>query len=164
MSSLSGSAVEGNGVPEGSGKKAEALEMMPPVSRKRGRPKGSRNKKTLAALAAAADAAATTTTATGAALSPAGEGVPEKRGPGRLRGSGRKAAPTATAAPSPYHRRGWPPGSKNKKTLVALGAPASNSPRPHAATSPPVVRRGSGRRNRHSSRGPTSQPRGGPPA
>jgi high mobility group AT-hook protein 2 len=111
--------------------------MKPPASRKRGRPKGSRNKKTLAALAAAAAAAATTTAATGAALAPGGEGVLEKWGPGHPRGSGRKAAPTAAVAPSPSRRHGRPPGSKNKKTLTALGAAASNSARPRAVTSPP---------------------------
>jgi hypothetical protein len=71
MSSLSGSAAEG----EGSGKKTEASEMAPPASRKRGHPKGSRNKKTLAALAAAAATAVTPTAATGVALVPGGEGV-----------------------------------------------------------------------------------------
>jgi high mobility group AT-hook protein 2 len=137
MSSLSGSAVGGDGVPEGSGKKTEAPEMTPPASQKRGRPKGSRNKKTLAALAAMAAAAATTTAATGVALAPGGEGVPERRGPSHPRKRGRKDAPTAAAAPSPSRRRGRPPGSKNKKTLAALGAAASDSARPRAATSSP---------------------------
>jgi hypothetical protein len=132
---LGGSAVGGDGVPEGSGKKVEVPEMMPPVSRKRRHLKGSHNKKTLAALAAVAATATTTTAATGAALAPGGEGVPEKRGPGRPRKRGRKDAPTGTAAPSPSRRRGRPPGSKNKKTLAALGAAASNSARPRAATS-----------------------------
>jgi hypothetical protein len=136
MSSLSGSTIRGDGVLEGSGKKAEAPEKMPPASRKRGRPKGSCNKRTLAALAAEA-AASTTTAATGAALAPGGEGVPEKWGPGRPRGSRRKTVPTTAAAPSSSRRHGRPPGSRNKKTLAALGAAASNSARPRVATSPP---------------------------
>jgi hypothetical protein len=137
MSSLSGSAVGGDGVPEGSGKKDEAPEITPPTSQKRERPKGSRNKKTLVALAAvAATTAPNTIAATGAALAPGGEGVPEKQGPSRPRGSGRKTAPIAAAAPSSSHRRGRPPGSKTKKTLAALGAAASNSARSRAVTSP----------------------------
>jgi high mobility group AT-hook protein 2 len=130
MSSPSGSAAEG----EGSGKKTEAPEMVPPASRKRGRPKGSRNKKTLAALAATA---VTPTAATGVALAPGGEGIPSRRGPGRPRKGGRKDAPTAAATSSPSHHRGWPPGSKNKKTLAALGAAAFGSARPRAMTSSP---------------------------
>jgi hypothetical protein len=89
----------------------------------------------LAALAAAATTATTTTATTGAALAPGGEGVTEKRGPSHPRKRGRKDAPTGTAGPSPSCRRGRPPGSKNKKTLAALEAAASNSVRPHAVTS-----------------------------
>jgi hypothetical protein len=143
MSSLGGSAVGGEGVPEkwgpshlkGSGKKIEAPEMMPPASQKCGRPKGSHNQKTLAALAAATTA---TTTASGAALALGGKGVPKKRGPSHPRGSRRKTAPTAVAAPSLPRRRRWPPGCKNKRTLAALGAATSSSARPRAVTSPPV--------------------------
>jgi hypothetical protein len=51
-----------------------------------GRPKGSRNRKTLAALATAAAAAPTTAAATGAALALDGEDAPKKRGPGRPKG------------------------------------------------------------------------------
>jgi hypothetical protein len=146
MSSLGGSTVGGEGVPEkrgpgrpkGSGKKTEAPEMAPPASRKCGHPKGSRNQKTLVALAAAATVAPTSTAVAGAALALGGEGIPKKRGPGRLRGSRRKTTPTAVAAPSPPRRRGWPPGSKNKRTLAALGAAASSSTRPRVATSPPA--------------------------
>jgi hypothetical protein len=86
MSSLSGSAVGG----EGGEKKTEVPETVPPASWKRGRPKGSHNKKTLAALAAAAATTVTPTAATGVALAPGGEGVPERRGPGRPRKGGRK--------------------------------------------------------------------------
>jgi hypothetical protein len=112
--------------------------MMPPASRKRGRPKGSRNQKTLEALAATAAAAVPTiTTATRAALALVGEGAPKKWGPGCPRWSGRKTAPTTVAAPSSPRRRGRPLGSKNTKTLAALGATASNSARPRVATSPP---------------------------
>jgi hypothetical protein len=112
--------------------------MMPPVSQKHGHPKGSRNQKTLVALAVAAAAATpTTTAATGVALALGGEGVLGKRGPGHPKGSRRKTAPTTAAAPSSSRCHGWPPGSKNKKTLTALGAAAPNSARLHAATSPP---------------------------
>jgi hypothetical protein len=145
MSSLSDSAVGGDGVPEkrgpghpkGSRKKIEAPEITPPASQKHGRPKGSRNQKTLAALAAATTAP-TTSTAIGVALALSGEGVPGKRGPGYPKASGRKTAPTTAAAPSSSRRRVRPPGSKNKKTLAALGAAASNSARPRMATSPPA--------------------------
>jgi hypothetical protein len=133
MSSLSGSAVGD----EGSRKKTEVPEMATPAPQKRGRPKGIRNKKTLAALAAANATAATATAATGVALAPGGEGIPERWGPGRPRKRGRKDAPIAATASSPSHRRGRPPGSKNKKTLAALGAAASDSARPRAATSSP---------------------------
>jgi hypothetical protein len=144
MSSLGGSAVGGEGIlekrgpgrPKGSGKKIEAPELTPPASRKRGRPKGSRNQKTLAALAVAA--APITTATAGAAPALCGEGVPKKRAPGCTRGSGRKTAPTAAAAPSLPRRRGRPPGSKNTRTLAPLGAAASNSTSPRAATSPPA--------------------------
>jgi high mobility group AT-hook protein 2 len=111
--------------------------MAPPASRKCGRPKGSRNKKTLAALTAATATAVTPTAATGVALAPGGEGVLERRGRGHPRKGGRRDAPTATAASSPSRRRGRPPGSKNKKTLAALGAAASGSARPRGATSSP---------------------------
>jgi hypothetical protein len=145
MSSLSGSTVGGDGVlekrgpgrPKRSGKKTEAPEMTPPASRKRGRPKGSRNQKTLAALAAAA-AAPATTAVTGVAMALGGEGVPGKRGPGHPMGSGRKTATTIAAAPSSSRCRGQPLGSKNKKTLAALGATASKSARPRVTTSHPA--------------------------
>jgi hypothetical protein len=137
MSSLSGSTVGGDKVPEGSEKEAKAPEMLPPASRKRGRPKGSRNKKTLEALAAAAAVAPSTSVVTRATRAPGDMDVPEKRGPGRPKGSGRKTAPAAVATPSSPRRRGRPPGSKNKKTLAALGATASTSARSRAVASPP---------------------------
>jgi hypothetical protein len=138
MSSLSGSAIGGDKVPERSEKEAEAPEMSPPASRKRGRPKGSRNKKTLEALAAMAAAAPSTSVAPRATGVPGDAGVPERRGPGRPKGSRRKTAPTMVAAPSSPRHRGRPPGSKNKKAPAALGAIASTSARPRAAISPPV--------------------------
>jgi high mobility group AT-hook protein 2 len=134
MPSLSGSTAGGDEILEGGEKKTEALEMTPPASRKRGCPKGSRNKKTLAALAAAA-AAATTRSTAARALGDAG--VLEKQGPGRPRGSEKKTAPTAAAAPMPPRRRGRPPGSKNKRNLATLGAATSNSTRLRATTSSP---------------------------
>jgi hypothetical protein len=106
MSSLSCSTVGGDKIPEGSEKGAKALEMTPPASRKRGRPKGSRNKKTLEALASAAAVAPSTSAATRAARAPGDVGVREKRGPGHPKGSGRKTAPTAAATPSSPRRCG----------------------------------------------------------
>jgi hypothetical protein len=137
MSSLSGSAFGGDKIPEGSEKGATVLEMTPPASRKRGRPKGSRNKNTLEALTAMAAVVPSTSTATRTARVLGDAGVPEKRGPGRPKGSGRKIAPAAAAAPSSPRRRGRPPGSKNKKTLAALRAAASNSARSCATALPP---------------------------
>jgi hypothetical protein len=144
LSSLGGPDIGGEGVPEkrgpgrakGSRKRAEMPVTTPPASRKRGHPKGSRNQKTLAALAATAAAAPTAAAAAGTAPALGSKGSPKKRGPGRPKGGGRKAAPAVAAAPSPSRRRGWPPGSKNKKTLAALGAAASGSTRPRAAASP----------------------------
>jgi hypothetical protein len=111
MSSLSGSAVGGDKVPTEGEKEEKSPEMSPPASQKRGRPKGSRNKKTLEALAAMAAAAPSTSVAPWATGAPSDAGVPEKQGPGRPKGSGRKTAPAAAAAPSSSLRRGWPPGS-----------------------------------------------------
>jgi hypothetical protein len=105
MSSLSGFTIGGDRIPEGSEKEAKAPEMTPPASRKRGRPKGSRNKMTLEALVAAAAIAPSTFAATRAARDLGDVGVPEKWGPGRSKGSGRKTAPAAAATPlSPRHR------------------------------------------------------------
>jgi hypothetical protein len=106
MSSLSGSAAGGDKILEGSEKEAKAPEMTPPASWKHGRPKGSRNKKTLEALAAAAAIAPFTSAVTRAARAPGDMGVPGKRGPGRPKGSGRKTAPAAVATPSSPRRRG----------------------------------------------------------
>jgi hypothetical protein len=138
MSSLSGSAVDGDKVPEGGEKEDKAPEMSPPASRKRDRPKGSRNKKTLEALAVMAAAAPSTSVAPRATGAPSDAGVSEKRGPCHPKGSGRKTAPTAAAAPSSSRRRGRPPGSMNKKAPAALGATASTSARPCVVTSPPL--------------------------
>jgi hypothetical protein len=60
MSSPSGSTASDDKVPEGSKEEVEAPEMALSTSQKRGRPKGSRNKSTLEALAAKAAAAAST--------------------------------------------------------------------------------------------------------
>jgi hypothetical protein len=100
MSSLSDSAVGGDKVPERSEKEAKAPEMSPPASQKRGRPKGSRNKKTLEALMAMATAAPSTSVVPRATRAPGDAGVQEKRGPGRPKGSERKTTPAAAAAPS----------------------------------------------------------------
>jgi hypothetical protein len=91
----------------------------------------------LEALAAATAVTSSTSPTTRAARAPSDMGISEKWGPGRPKGSGRKTAPAAAAAPSSPRRRGWPPGSKNKKTLAALGAAASNSVRSRATALPP---------------------------
>jgi hypothetical protein len=70
MSSLSGSAAGGDKVSKKGEKEAQAPETVPPASRKRGRPKGSRNKKTLEALAAVAAVAPSTSVTTWAARAP----------------------------------------------------------------------------------------------
>jgi hypothetical protein len=137
MSSLGGSTASGNKVPGRSEKEAKAPEMAPPASRKCGRPKGSHNKKTLEALAAATAVAPSTFVATRATRAPGDAGVPEKRGPGRLKGSGKKTAPATPATPSLPCRHGHPPGSKNKKTLAALGAATSTFAKSRAVASPP---------------------------
>jgi hypothetical protein len=138
MSSLSGSAASGDKVPEGSKEEVKAPETAPSVSRKCGRPKGSRNKSTLEALAAKAAAAASTFVAPQATGAPSDAGVLEKRRPGRPKGSGRKTASAAAAAPSLPRRRGRPLGSKNKKAPAAFGAIASTSARPRATATPLV--------------------------
>jgi hypothetical protein len=146
------------GRPKGSGKKIKSPAATPPVSYKCGCPLGSRNQKTLAALAAAAiavptgvasataaaaastdAAAATPITAASIRAAPAigGEGVPGKRGLDRPKGSGKKEATVATVAPSSARRRGRPPGSKNKRTLATLVATASRFVGPSAAASSP---------------------------
>jgi hypothetical protein len=96
--------------------------------------KGSCNRKTLAALVAAI--APTATAATGAALALGGEDASEKRGSGRPKGSGKKVALAEAAAPSSPRCRGRPPGSKNKRTLAALGAAVSGPRKPPVAASP----------------------------
>jgi hypothetical protein len=138
MSSLSGSAVGGDKVRERSEKDAKAPEMSPPASRKRGHPKGSRNKRTMEDLAAMAAAAPSTSIAPRATGAPGDVGIPKKWGPGRSKGSGRKTAPAAAAVPSSPRRHGRPPSNKNKKAPAIPGANASTSARPRAATSPPV--------------------------
>jgi hypothetical protein len=112
--------------------------MAPSASQKRGRPKGSRNKITLEALVAKAAAAPSTSVAPQATGAPSDAGVPEKWRPGRPKGSRRKTASAAAAAPLSPRRRGRPPGSKNRRAPAALGATASTSAGPRAAASPPV--------------------------
>jgi hypothetical protein len=86
-----------------SNKTADTSEGKPKKPGKRGRPKGSKNKKTLEREAA---------------LKASGE-APTYRGPGRPKGSKNKKTlerEAALAAQAPRHR-GRPKGSKNKKTL-----------------------------------------------
>jgi hypothetical protein len=82
MSPPSGSAASDDKVPKGSKEEVKAPETAPFTSRKRGRPKGSRNKSTLEALAVKATAAASTSVAPQATGAPSDAGVPKKRRPG----------------------------------------------------------------------------------
>jgi hypothetical protein len=136
MSSLGGSTSGGDEVPAEGEKGGVAPELSLPASRKRGRPKGSRNKKTLEVLTVRAATVPSTSVAPRAtrALGDA----PVKRGLGRPKGSGQKMAPTAAAAPSPSRHRGRPLGSKNKKAPAVLRIDASAPTGPRAATSPPL--------------------------
>jgi hypothetical protein len=102
-----------------------------------GRPKGSRNKSTLEALTAKAAAAASTSVVPQATGVPSDAGVPEKRRPGRPKGSGKKTASTAAAAPSSSHHRGRPPGSKNKKAPTVFRV-AATPVGPRAVAPPPL--------------------------
>jgi hypothetical protein len=120
MSSPSGSTANDDKVPEGSEREVEAPEATPSVSRKRGRPKGSRNKSTLEALAAKASAAASSSVVLQAAGAFGDASVPEKRRPGHPKGSGKKTASAAAVTPSSPRRRGRPLGSKNKKAPAAF--------------------------------------------
>jgi hypothetical protein len=138
MSFPSGSAASNDKVPERSKEEVKEPEMAPSASRKRGRPKGSHNKKTLEALAATAAAAPSTPVAHRATRASGNTGIPEKRRPGYPKGSERKTASAAAAAPSSPRRRGRPPGSRNKKAPAAFGATTSTSARPRAAASPLV--------------------------
>jgi hypothetical protein len=137
MSSPSGSTASDDKVPEGSEKEVEAPEAAPSVPRKHGRPKGSRNKSTLEALAAKASAAASTSVAPPAAGASGDAGAPEKRGPGRPKGSGKKTAAAATTAPSSSCRRGRPLGSKNKKAPAVFRVAAT--PAGPRAVAPPQL-------------------------
>jgi hypothetical protein len=112
--------------------------VIPPVPRKRGRPLGSRNQKTLAALAATAATVPAIAASTGAVSASGDVDVLRKRGPSRPKESGKRAATVAAFAPSPVRRRGRPPGSKNKKTLTALATAPSRSGGPGAGASSPA--------------------------
>jgi hypothetical protein len=135
MSSPSGFTASDDEVPEGGVREVEAPEAAPSVSRKRGRPKGSRNKSTLEALAAKATAAASASVVPQAAGAPGDAGVPEKRRPGRPKGSRKKTASAAAAAPSSSRRRGRPLGSKNKKAPAVFRVAATPAG-PRAAAPP----------------------------
>jgi hypothetical protein len=135
MSSPSGSTASDDKVPEGIEREVEAPEAAPSVSRKRGRPKGSRNKSTLEALAAKATAAASASVAPQAAGASGDAGVPEKRRPGRPKGSGKKTASAAAATPLSSRRHGRLLGSKNKKAPVVFRVAATPAG-PHMAAPP----------------------------
>jgi hypothetical protein len=137
MSSPSGSTASDDKVPEGSKEEVEAPERAPSASRKRGRPKGSRNKSTLEALTAKATAAASTSVAPQAAEASGDTGIPEKWRLGHLKGSGKKAASAADAAPSLSRHRGRPLGSKNKNAPTVFRVDATPAG-PRAVAPPPL--------------------------
>jgi hypothetical protein len=137
MSSPSGSTASDDKVPEGSKEEVEAPEMAPCASRKHGHPKGNRNKSTLEALAAKAAAAASSSVASQAAGASGDAGIPKKRRPGRPKGSRKKTASAAAAAPSSSRRRGQPLGSKNKNAPAVFRVAATPAG-PRAAVSPPL--------------------------
>jgi hypothetical protein len=137
MSSPSHSSASGDKVPEGDREEVEAPETAPSAPRGRGRPKGSRNKSTLEALAAKTAAAASSSATPQATRAPSDAGILEKRKPGRPKGSGKKTALAAVAAPSSSRRRGWPPGSKNKKAPAIFRVDATPA-RPRATAPPPL--------------------------
>jgi hypothetical protein len=60
-------------------------------------------------------------------LDAGGEGVSEKWGPGRPKGSGKKAEAPVKTPPMPW-KRGHPKGSRNQKNLAALPAAAAAAP------------------------------------
>jgi hypothetical protein len=155
MSSLNGSTIGGDKIPKGSEKEARALEMTPPASRKRGRPKGSHNKNTLEALTAAAAVAPSTSPQSGRLGLLVMWASRKNGGLAVQRGAGGKPRPQRR----PLLRR-----TRTRRPLLPSGPlpPTLRGPaqRPHLQ----MVRRGFGWRNRHSSRRPTSWPRGGPPA
>jgi hypothetical protein len=135
MSSSSGSTASDDKVPEGNEREVEALKAAPSISRKRGHPKGSRNKSTLEALTAKATAAASSSVAPQAAGASGDVGVPEKRRPGHPKGSGKKTTSMAAAAPSLPRHRGRPLGSKNKKAPAVFKV-AATPVGPRAAAPP----------------------------
>jgi hypothetical protein len=137
MSSPSGSTASDDKVPERSKEEVEAPETVPSTSQKCGRPKGSHNKSTLEALAAKAAAAASTSVTPQAAGASGDTGIPEKRRPGRPKGSEKKTASTAAAAPSSSRHHGQPLGSKNKKAPAVFRVAATPAG-PHAVASPPL--------------------------
>jgi hypothetical protein len=91
----------------------------------------------LEALAAKAAAAASSSVAPQAAGASGDTGIPEKWRPGRPKGSGKKTASAAAAAPSSSRHRGRPPGSKNKKAPAVFRVAATPAG-PRAAASPPL--------------------------
>jgi hypothetical protein len=137
MSSLSDPAISGDKAPAEGEKGGGASEGLPLASRKRGRPKGSHNKKTLEVLAAKAATAPSSSAALQATGAPGDAGVPVRRGPGRSKGSGKKSAPVVSDAPSSSRCHGRPLGSKNKKAPAVFKV-AATPVRPRAATSPPL--------------------------
>jgi hypothetical protein len=130
------SPVNGDKAPEGVREEVEAPETAPSAPRGRGRPKGNRNKSTLEALVAKAAAAASSSVAPQSTGAPSDAVLLGKRKPGRPKGSGKKTAPAAVAAPS-SSRRGRPPGSKDKKASAVFRVDATPTG-PRATVPPPL--------------------------
>jgi hypothetical protein len=72
-----------------------------------------------------------------ATVIPGDVAIPEKRKPGWPKGSGKRKAPMADAAPSLSRRRGRPPGSKNKKAPAVFRVDATPAG-PRATVPPPL--------------------------
>jgi hypothetical protein len=137
MSSPGHSLVNSDKAPEGVREEVEVPEMAFSAPRGHGRPKGSCNKSTLEALAARAAAASSSSVVPQATGTPGDVVILEKQKPGRPKGSGKRKAPMADAAPSSSRRRGRPPGSKNKKAPAIFRVDATPTG-PRATVSPPL--------------------------
>jgi hypothetical protein len=172
MSSLGGSDTGGEGVPEkrgpgrprGSGKKTDMSVTTPPASRKRGRPKGSHNQKTLAALAAAAAAASSTAAAAGRLWLLVAGALRRNKGPAAQRGAGGRPRRRQRLL---LHLPGAVDGHRAaiiRKLLLPSG-PLPLAPRgPMRRLLLWLVHLGFNRCFRRSNRRPTPRPRGGPPS
>jgi hypothetical protein len=171
MSSPEGLDAGGEGVPEkrgpgrpkGSVKTAAMPATTMLASGKRGRPKGSRNQKTLAALAVVAAAAPNAAAAARVAPSLGDEGALRKRGPVARRGVGRRQRRRRWLL---LHRLAAANGHRAARIRKLLLPSGSLPLAPRGPAWWPLLRQvrlSLGRRCRRSSSRPTPRPKGGPP-